>query len=1185
MPRFVNGDCVRSKSSFNSLYNLALLIKAFLLVAFLIAQLSPFAQTLKFEDKIDPAFKYAIAQKNARIEPGTEAINSSYKIEPVQVILKNGQMDKRYQCIVYTSNAKALEDSGIIINSTLPNFATAWVTLEQVQQMAAMKDVSYIDAPDADHLHNDVANGTSGASLLQQGRLNNTAYTGKGVIVAVFDTGIDWTHLDFRNPNDPTKSRILRIWDQTITAGTGEAPPTGFSYGVEYTQAQISNEIDGTPANFVRERDTDGHGTHVTGTAAGNGASLPSRKYAGLAPEADIVVVKGGNSSFSEANEIDAMTYLKNLATTLNEPIVVNMSIGGQSGPHDGTRPNEVAVDNFTASAAGRAVAISAGNDNGTAIHNRINLAGNGSASISFTVPAGTTGTYVFRYAIYANNNSSISATVTAPDGRTVTSNAGQTNNVNVLSDSFNISLENSIYPTNNQRYVLVYLSRNGSNDDSPTGTYTLTLNNNTATALTLDGWLYDRNSNFLTTTLVGGDNVSLVSSPGNAASAITVASFIGKNNWYSAATPGAFTSTTARIDSISGFSAQGPRRDGVIKPEIAADGQVVVSCLSSGIASPTASDIVEVGLYKKDQGTSMASPVVAGSVALLLQANPSATSSQIKNFITSTATKDAMTELTGATPNATWGYGKLDIYKAASSLFNCLPANRKTYQYDASTRNSEESGNTFTTERIGVRFTPDITGKLGGVYFHTSQTSTALFIEIRTSNGGNPGTLLGTLNLDSARVSKYSYNYVDVSSLNIPVTNGTDYFIVIGRTGTTNWSLRREAISLDGRSLLSSDGGNNWSAQSFDYKIRSVVYSNGQSSGAIATSNSTDTRNINTSNQFINTSCQLIDQLVPNGASPVSGSVASKVWIESSVPKYNNNPYVQRHYEITPATSTATATARVILYFTQAEFTAFNNDPSSTLDLPANPTDNAGKANLRITKLPGTSNNGTGLPETYTGTPLIIDPADGDIIWNSEASRWEVSFDVTGFSGFIVQTSVTTLPFTIEYFKGNRQASANLLNWKINCTGNSAGFEVQRSNDGISFTAIGTLGATTASCGKPFSFADANPLTGANYYRVKVIENTGVVRYTSVILLQTDADLITELYPTIIQRGANIQVNYKGIKGSLNINNVEGKLLYVHSLGNGVQSISLPLNVSGTYFYTIKDDKGIAAKGKIIVE
>ena len=347
----------------------------FIFFTMLLFQLAAHSQNKVLQDKIDPVFRLIINLVKERTNNKPAALPPQFRIEATEGFTsKDATLEKRYECIVYTKNAEALKESGIYINSVLPDFVTAWVTLDQMVVMSLMPQVTYIEAPKTDYLHNDIAVGGTGASLLHQGKLNNTVYKGKNVIVGIYDTGIDWDHFDFRDPIDTTKSRILRIWDQTITAGTGEAPPSGFSYGVEYTQNQINDEIDGSPTNVVRERDINGHGTHVAGTAAGNGATLPSKRYTGMAPEADIVVIKGGNGSFSESRMIDGLTYIKNLATSLGKPAVLNWSIGGQYGPHDGSRAYEMAVDNFSASAPGRVVVISAGNDNNTNIHNRINI-------------------------------------------------------------------------------------------------------------------------------------------------------------------------------------------------------------------------------------------------------------------------------------------------------------------------------------------------------------------------------------------------------------------------------------------------------------------------------------------------------------------------------------------------------------------------------------------------------------------------------------------------------------------------------------------------------------------------------------------------------------------------------------------------------------------------------------------
>jgi hypothetical protein len=131
--------------------------------------------------------------------------------------------------------------------------------------------------------------------------------------------------------------------------------------------------------------------------------------------------------------------------------------------------------------------------------------------------------------------------------------------------------------------------------------------------------------------------------------------------------------------------------------------------------------------------------------------------------------------------------------------------------------------------------------------------------------------------------------------------------------------------------------------------------------------------------NNFITAAgCTLIANVLPNGAAPVSGNVTAKVWIEATQPVQ----FVKRHYEITSATNTANATAKVTLYFTDAEFSAFNTQttppalllPIST-DAPATIT--ARKANLRIEKRAGTG-DANGTLNSYLGAITTIDPADG---------------------------------------------------------------------------------------------------------------------------------------------------------------------------------------------------------------
>ena len=503
----------------------------------------------------------------------------------------------------------------------------------------------------------------------------------------------------------------------------------------------------------------------------------------------------------------------------------------------------EQILNSFSSAAAGRVVAIAAGNDNGIAIHKQASVAVNGSTTMTINVPtaSGSSSTDVFELSIYANDASAVNAIVTVPGGATVTANAGQSVSPSVLSNAATVYLDNVVDAASGVRNITLYVARNATSAN-PSGTWTITLNNVSTNSLTIDGWLDYKGTNFGSTTLTGGDNNYLVGSPGTATNAITVASYMAKLDWYSTSTSaaGGYQYTSGQQDNISTFSSRGPRRDNVLKPDITANGQAVVSCISSDAGIGTTSNTIVVqGLYRAIQGTSMATPEVAGCIALLLQVKPSATFSEIRNAIATTATKDIFTT---SSDNAIWGSGKIDVFKAASSLLFCKPSKRVTYSYDSSVTSSSNTTQALGSGKAATRFTPDITGKLGGVYFKTGSTVTlsSFAIEVRTNNNGVPGTLLGSLSISPSSVSRFSWNYYDVSTLNVSVTNGTDYFIVLVPGSSDSWALGYESLSVSGRSFISS--GSSWTANN-DLRIRSVVYDN-----TLPTSSSTTNISICTS-------------------------------------------------------------------------------------------------------------------------------------------------------------------------------------------------------------------------------------------------------------------------------------------------------------------------------------------------
>ena len=783
-------------------------------------------------EKLARAFRYI---KERQLNKNTNSILPSLyaKAESKRVNRSTGIAESGYNCIIYTKSPEVLKTNGIAIQSTHASFVTAWLSLDQISKVAALPEVDFVDTPKFLKKNNDISVASTGASLLHAGRLDNTAYKGDGVIVAIIDTGIDWDHPDFRNPSDQTKSRILRIWDQTLTPITGETAPTGFSVGVEYTQSQINNEIDGTPAGFVREKDTDGHGTHVAGIAVGNGAAL-SAKYSGLAPNSDIVIIKAGNGSFDTTNIISALDYLKNLATSLGKPIVVNMSLGSQNGAHDGTDPLEVAIDNFTDTAAGRVVVVASGNENGDNLHKQITLAGNGNSSIGLQVPvaSATTSQDVFQFTGYANDTSAITVLVTAPDGTQATSLSN--NGTSVFGGKARVYISNYIDSSESgDRKVQVYVTRTTTSTDV-SGSWTIALTNTTSNSLTIDSWLDTKGDDFSNITLTGGDSNYLVGTPGSATKAITVGAYMAKIDWYGGTATGysGYNYTSGTQDAICDFSSIGPRRDNVQKPNITANGQAVVSCLSSDSGLANSSPYMVVNdLYRVEQGTSMATPAVAGCVALLLQKKPSATFAQIKNAITTTATKDSFT---GSTDNNTWGSGKIDVFKAASSFSYCQPLTRTTYNYEQSYGSATNYSFNFSAKRAALRFTSTSAGNLGGVYFKTttSVTLTSFTIELRTNNSGIPGTLIGSVPITTSKISKNSWNYFDLSSLGIAVANNTDYFLVLVPGATDTFGLGQETTN-SSRSYTSTNG-TSWTSVA-NLRIRPVVYGNPASAPTLA--------------------------------------------------------------------------------------------------------------------------------------------------------------------------------------------------------------------------------------------------------------------------------------------------------------------------------------------------------------
>ena len=212
-------------------------------------------------------------------------------------------------------------------------FAIVTVREDRLEALAGIEAVEYIEKPK--RLFFQVENGRR-VSCMTSVQIRPPKLYGTGVLVAIIDSGIDYANLDFRNADGTT--RIYALWDQTIPGN----PPEGYVQGTEYTQEKINEALQQENRTermkIVPSEDRSGHGTAVTGIAAGNGRASDGVNQ-GVACESDLLVVKMGiprENSFPRTTElIQGIDYLVRQALAMERPMVINLSFGNNYGSHE----------------------------------------------------------------------------------------------------------------------------------------------------------------------------------------------------------------------------------------------------------------------------------------------------------------------------------------------------------------------------------------------------------------------------------------------------------------------------------------------------------------------------------------------------------------------------------------------------------------------------------------------------------------------------------------------------------------------------------------------------------------------------------------------------------------------------------------------------------------------------------
>jgi minor extracellular serine protease Vpr len=540
--------------------------------------------------------------------------------------------------------------------------------------------------------------------------------SGQGVIVAIMDRGIDYTHPDFRNADGTT--RIKMMWDmsaQNLCASNNPAP-------IVYTEAQINAALatGGTP---LAERDAVGHGTVTAGIAAGNGSALgkASLQYAGIAPQADLLIVKvtseGAPAHGTQAAEVgfqgcfnQALDLVTEEAAALGEPIVGLINSGAQWGPIDGTSAVSGEIDlDFGSSTPGRIYTEASGDEGAYKNHARATYTETKATVFPFNLSSVSTEYFQIWYSGALPANVKITAN---DDGDSVTAAP------NSCESSTDSSIEVCSYLPGEQFYpwqssgpdaaVWVYLSGHG-------GSGSVSVRGTQSGTGTADVYGDSGGTMSYTRSLTPGR----LSDYASTSSALVAGCYNVRTAWTDINDDHQTLTDQGKANALWTGSSGGPTRDGRSPPnggvDITAPGGNLFAAYGLNSYWETFQfNLIKggEGYYGRQSATSGASPILTGAIALMLQIDPDLTGAQARQIIHNSAITDSDT---GATPNDLWGLGKLDILAAldgTAALLNTVPAlNTTSLNFGTQTVGTESTRKNVVLSNTGT----DALG-LGGI-------------------------------------------------------------------------------------------------------------------------------------------------------------------------------------------------------------------------------------------------------------------------------------------------------------------------------------------------------------------------------------------------------------------------------------------------------------------------------------
>lgn len=577
-----------------------------------------------------------------------------------------------------------LQGAGVVINSLFDGFVTAQIPVDKLADVSLIPGVTDVEISYRLEQSTDSTMSACHVNQLFNGPDYGlpTSYDGSGVIIGVIDVGFDYQHLAFRSSENPSQTRIVRVYSTTDNSGH----TARYSNNIRLPGSVfMGNEIYG----LTTDNQSDTHGTHTAGIAAGTHVN----GYGGMAPGADIVLcaVSVLDGSMSAVEVANCIRYINAYADSVGQPYVISLSVSTPNGQHDGQDYLSRVVNQFTG--PGHIFVISAGNDAGrysyahgpaspSAPFNLLfkcknNLGGDstyyyGGVLADVWVRQEATNFY-YKFHVLDMYSGHIVWESEELSSRTVI-DASELGGYYAChtADTTGYIKATATYTSNGRKYRLDISVHNLISTSYSTiggvkkSRYGLgvTVYPRKQTTCDIDAWACNSGFRFGTFPVVfdtsGNTNLHYYAAPSDSCcigtyavgdSTISAGAYAARNNYYSLRNGSVVVDNTIKVGDIASFSSYevaGAGPTGKALPTICAPGINVTSAVSRysyfARSSPYTVMYQDGSYWGILSGTSMAAPTVAGIIALWLEADPTLSVADVKNIIAETAIKDQYT-------------------------------------------------------------------------------------------------------------------------------------------------------------------------------------------------------------------------------------------------------------------------------------------------------------------------------------------------------------------------------------------------------------------------------------------------------------------------------------------------------------------------------------------------------------